>query len=368
MEGPEEAFQNQKIMSRNVIYLVLMLTLFSAQHMVGQEWYKERMEQLNVQKDKVTHQEKEALKAEVSEINDRLENDLISMEEANELKESAAKKRALNIENRIAIIDNKIALLDRNEGDVLKNENEFSINDSDDGLTIRWGDDEPWTIFKNRDDTPKYDLRTRSDFVFAIGLNNALVDGQSLEDSPYKIGGSRFAEVGWSWRTRVFKNSNFLRLNYGISFQFNGLKPKNNQYFVSENGQVALQEFEFDLKKSKFRMDNLVFPLHFEFGPSKFRKTEKTIRYSLRNQFRIGLGGYSGINLSTRQKLKYNRNGENVKDKLKRGYNTSNFVYGLSGYLGFDGILVYAKYDLNPIFKNAAVEQHNISVGLRFDL
>ena len=355
-------------MSRIIIYLALILTIFSVQNIIGQEWYKERMEQLNAQKEKVTDQEKKALKSEVNDINKRLEDGSISQEEANKLKEAAATKRALNIENRIAIIDNKIALLERNEGVVLKSENEFSISDAGDGITIRWGDEEPWTIFKRHDRPMKYDRRTYSDFVFAVGLNNALIDGQSLEDSPYKIGGSRFAELGWQWRTRVFKNSNFLRFNYGFSFQFNGLKPKDNQYFVAENGQVALQDFEFDLKKSKFRSDNLVFPVHLEFGPSKLRKTEESIRYSLRNQFRLGLGGYGGFNLGTRQKLKYERNGERVKDKLKRGYNTTNFVYGLSGYIGFDGMLLYAKYDLNPIFKNADVDQHNISLGLRFDI
>ncbi len=40
----------------------------------------------------------------------------------------------------------------------------------------------------------KYDRRTTSDMVFAIGLNNAIIDGQSLSDSPYKIGGSGFVE------------------------------------------------------------------------------------------------------------------------------------------------------------------------------
>jgi len=214
-----------------------------------------------------------------------------------------------------------------------------------------------------------YDRRTYSDFFLAVGLNNAIIDGQSLEDIPYRVGGSRFFELGWQWRTRVFKNTNFLRLNYGFSFQFNGLKPKGNQYFVAgDNGQTELQEFEFDLRKSKLRMDNLVFPVHFEFGPSKLKKTENKVRYSLRNQFRLGLGGYGGFNLGTRQKLKYNRNGERVKDKLKRGYNTSGFVYGLSAYGGFDGVLLYVKYDLNPIFSNALVEQRNVSLGLRFDL
>lgn len=355
-------------MSRIVTYLCLALAVFCTQNAIGQEWYKERIERLNEQKAEITKQEKEALKSEVSAINERLDDGEIDSEEATKLKEQAAKKRALNIEDRIAIVDNKIALLERNEGAVLNNDNELTIRDEEDGISISLGDGEPWTIFKSRNRPLKYDRRTNSDFVFALGLNNALIDGGSLEDSPYKIGGSRFAELGWSWRTRVLKNSNFLRFNYGISLQFNGLKPKNNQYFLADNGQVTLEEFEYDLKKSKLRMDNLVFPVHFEFGPSKLRKSEKTIRYSLRNQFRIGLGGYGGFNLGTRQKLKYKRNGERVKDKLKRGYNTPNFVYGLSGYLGFDGVLLYAKYDLNPIFKDAAIEQHNISLGLRFDL
>lgn len=43
----------------------------------------------------------------------------ISENEARILKEEVAKRRALNIENRVAIIENKIAWLERNEGEVL---------------------------------------------------------------------------------------------------------------------------------------------------------------------------------------------------------------------------------------------------------
>ena len=269
------------------------------------------------------------------------------------------------MENRIAIIENKIALQERNKGDVLVMEEGLSIYEDDNGVTIHISD-EPWKIFKRKE--PRYDRRTYSDFVVAVGLNNAIIDGQSLEDSPYKVGGSRFFEFGWTWRTRVFKESNFIRFHYGLSFQFNGLKPKDNKYFMVDGGQTQLETFEYDLKKSKFRMDNLVFPVHFEFGPSKYRETDDRVRYSIVRRFRIGLGGYGGFNMGTRQKLKYKRAGENVKEKLKRGYNTSNFVYGLSGYVGVGGVQLYAKYDLSPIFKNAVEEQHNISLGLRFDL
>ena len=356
---------------RTITHFILgVAILFAVNVMTAQEEFQKRVEILKEQKNKITEQEKEALKFEVENINDRLENGDITVDEANMLKQKAAEKRALNIENRIAIVDNQINLLERNQGKMLVLMELDTLN----GKGIRLGVDingKPTILFKSTDwkKEIRYDRRTYSDFVLAVGLNNAIIEGQSLNDSPYKIGGSRFFEMGWQWRTRVFENSNFLRFNYGFSFQFNGLKPKGNQYFVAlENGQTELQEFDFDLDKSKLRMDNLVFPVHLEFGPSKLKKTEETMRYSLRNQFRIGLGGYAGFNMSTRQKLKYDRNGDNVKDKLKRGYNTNDLIYGLSAYAGVDGVLLYVKYDLNPIFKDALIDQRNVSLGLRFDL
>lgn len=350
-------------------YLAVLFFSLVSQTMFGQEDYQKKIEVLKIEKQRIIEQEKDALKVEVRDINKRLEKGDISENEAKILKEEVAKQRALNIENRVAIIENRIALLERNEGDVLTLSEIGTIYDDRMriGLLI---DGKPAITFNSnhRKREIKYDRRTYSDFVMAIGLNNALIEGQSLSDSPYKIGGSRFFEMGWQWRTRVFKRSNWLRFNYGFSFQFNGLKPDGNRIFVQEGDQTVLEEFEYDLDKSKFRMDNLVFPVHFEVGPSRLRKSERSMRYSIRDQFRLGFGAYGGFNLGTRQKLKYNRDGENVKDKLKRDYNSSDLIYGVSGYMGFDGVLLYLKYDLNPIFKDADVKQNNISLGLRFDI
>lgn len=359
-----------KIIMRIITHFVILLLISCfAQSLEAQEKsYEKKIAVLENIKGDVVLKEKDALKREIELINKQLKRNEITIEKAKELKEEAAKKHALNIENSISIIDNKISLLKRNEGD------NFALNDKmlfeDDGMFKIDVNGERVLSFNSNDWTReiKYDRRTYIDPVITFGMNNSIIEGKSLEDSPYKLGGSRFVELGWAWRTRVFKNSNALRFSYGVSFQFNGLKLKNNEYFVVNNGETELQEFEFELRKSKFRMDNLVFPLHFEFGPSKLSQTEKRIRYSIRNQFRIGIGGYGGFNLGARQKLKYARDGKNVKDKLKGGYNTSSFVYGLSAYLGFDGVQLYAKYDLNPIFKDAIVDQRNVSLGLRFDL
>ncbi len=346
-------------------YIVLIALSLCAQFLNAQEGNNsEQIKQLKEQKELVLTEEREYLKQEVENINQRLSEGELTSEEAEKLKQEVAQKRALNIENRTAIIENKISLLSRNEEGYKANDGEESlagIRVSEEGSLIG-------IKIRGKNKPKKYDRRTTSDLVFAIGLNNAITDGESLDDSPYKIGGSRFLELGIAWKTRVFKESNFVRLKYGFSFQMNGLKPENNQYFVMNGDQTNLEEFPHELRKSKLLITNLVFPVHFEFGPSKKIEKKEYFRYSTTNKFKIGIGGYAGFNIGTRQKLKYTVDGDKVKDRIKRDYNTSNLVYGLSSYISFDDVALYAKYDLSPLFKDQAVDQNNISLGLRFDM
>ena len=319
---------------------------------------------LEDEKSKIEDNERSILKLKISKINLRLDNKEITAEEADNLKKEAAETAVLNMENRLAIIDKKIALLKRNGYE------SYQYNrDEDERVEVKVGSNGFHINFGSQDDKPpKYDLKTTNKMVLAMGFNNTLVDGQNLDNSPYKLGGSGFVELGWVWQTRLLKESNFVRLNYGFSFQWNKLNMKENQYFVQDGNETTLQEFPVDLKKSQFRVTNLVFPVHFEFGPSKKKEYKDKIRYYNDNKFKFGIGGYGGVRISSQQKLKYKENGDRVKDKIRRNYNASNFVYGLSAYVGFDDIALYAKYDLNPLFKNQTVEQNNISLGIRFDL
>ena len=144
---------------------------------------------------------------------------------------------------------------------------------------------------------------------------------------------------------------------------------KDNMYLVNDDGIINLEKFPFSTKVSKFRSTNFVFPLHLEIGPSKRIDRKSYFRYSTKKQFKFGFGGYAGFNLNTLQKVKYtNESGDRVKDKSKNGFNTSDLIYGLSSYVALGSTAIYVKYDLNPIFKNQAASQNNISVGLRFDM
>ena len=356
-------------------YLVLIILSLAVQRINAQDTIKnatnkEKMVLLKNMKEHIENEERDFLKADVETINLRLEKGEISPAEADILKKEAAKKRALNIENRIAIMDNKFELSERN-GEGYEFVGERAINGI---IRIGSGNDTSESfvyIGDKANDKPKnlkYDRRTSSDFVLAFGLNNAIIDGDKLDNSPYKFGGSRFFEIGWAWKTRVFKESNFMRFKYGYSLQINGLKPTDNNYFVQQNDITSLEEFPENLDKSKLSISNLVFPVHFEFGPSKKVEKNTYFRYSTDNKFKIGIGGYGGFNVGTRQKLKYELDGDRQKDKQKQSFNTSNLVYGLSGYVAFDEVALYVKYDLSPIFKDQAIKQNNISIGLRFDM
>lgn len=353
----------QTITKYLVVLVIGIFTLqLNAQDSIQSQTTNEKIENLEDTKQRIHNEERDYLKQEVEGINIRLDKKEITLDEASSLKKEMAEKRALNIENRIAIIDNEIELLKRNDENYTPQEGKESK------FEITFGEGKKGFKIKGKKQEPKHDIRTTNDLLFAIGLNNAIIEGEDLNDSPYKIGGSRFVELGWQWNTRVLKNSNFIRMKYGFSFQWNRLSPKDNKYFVQNDKITSLEVFPNDLKKSKLRTTSLVFPLHFEFGPSTKLEKKTFFRYLNDNKFKIGIGGYGGFRLGTLQKLKYEKEGKRTKDKIKQSYNTSNIVYGLSGYVGVGDTSLYVKYDLSPIFNNQTVKQNNISLGIRFDI
>ncbi|MEM6719696.1 MAG: hypothetical protein AAF611_10295 [Bacteroidota bacterium] len=300
----------------------------------------------------ITMDEKGLLRIEVQKINKELENGEITAAEAEKRKKKAAMLSAANIEYRMAKVKRELLT-------------DYYVQEG--GTFIRIGDFFDSRIIKKR--PIRYDRRTTSDLVFAFGFNNAIQEGRSLNDSDYKVAGSRFFEFGIMWSTRVAKNHNFVRFRYGLTLQYNSLKPTGNRYFVdNENGLTTLEQFPNDLRRSKIRTTNLTLPLYFEFGPSTKRETKKYVRYYTNEKFKFGIGGYLGVNIAVKQKLRYTENGDRVDQEIRRNFNTNGFVYGVGAYVGWDDMSLYFKYDLSPIFKSPNPEQRNISLGVRFDI
>lgn len=344
-----------KTITKSIVIAVLCLfsNVISAQNeSIGilSNDFNQSTESLKKEKETFIAAEKEQLKKEIIAINERQDSGLISSEEAQREKEQVAKKHALNIKNQSVIIDNKIQLIERNI-----NEPRFDLG-----------------FIELYDNTPKkkikYDKRTTDQMVFGIGFNAAIIEGENLNDSPYKLGGSGYVELGWAWKTRLLKESNLLRLKYGLSFTWNKLKLKDNKYLVNNDGQIGLEDYPLNADKIKFRTTNLIFPLHLEIGASDKIETANYVRYRTRKKFKFGIGGFFGFNIQDLQKIKFETDGDKEKLKLKNRYNTNDLVYGLSSYVSWGDTALFVRYDLNPIFNGQEIDQNNIAVGLRFDM
>lgn len=220
----------------------------------------------------------------------------------------------------------------------------------------------------NGEKTIIYDYRTRMGAYIAGGLTDLVGGGDSYGETENAIGRSRSLELGVNWITRLSEKSNFFRIKYGVAFQWNRLAPHGNKYLVDNAGVNTYEEYPLNLKKSELRYTNVVVPVYFEFGPSKRIDDNGYVSFSKSNQFKIGIGAYAGMNIGSMQKLKYKEDGVSIKNKIKRDYNTTDFVYGVGAYVGYDAFSLFAKYDLSPLYKDQPEDKRLLSLGLRIDL
>ncbi|MFV8391813.1 hypothetical protein [Flavobacterium sp. LB2P6] len=340
------------------IYLVTLLCFFASK-MLGQETFEKRAKTIALKIETITKEEKAALKIEVEAINNHLINGTITREEAESKKKLLAEARAINIEARVAI-----------EQEALKN----LVQEKVDGKIKEQDSTRTYSFSfhgkKHKDDskdTIQGERRTTSQFIFAAGLNNLVADSKR-EDSDYRFLGSHFYELGVSYNSRIAKNNNLLHAKYGLSVMYNNLSPTDNRSFVINGNQTNLAVNPIDIKDSRFKNVYLVAPIHLEFDFSGKKMKEDKPFFKTHQSVRFGIGGYAGINLKSKQIIKYDANELKATEKTKGDFNTSNFIYGLSTYIGYKSTSLYFKYDLNPLFKDNLVKQNNISLGLRFDL
>ena len=336
-------------------YLTGFLILFLTQ-VYGQETFESRAKMIALKIESVTKEEKLALKNEVESVNIELEKNLITKEQADEKKAKLAEFRAKNIETRVGALQEELKNLVQEKVD-------GKIKEED--STRRYSFTFP--SMKVSDKCKDGEYRTTSQFVFAFGLNN-LATNKAIANSDYRYWGSHFYEWGVTWNTRILKNNNLLHAKYGMSLMYNNLRPTENRLFVENGNQTNLEVSVTHLEDSRFRNVYVVVPMHLEFDFSKkTQKDGKTI-FRTHQSFRVGLGGYVGGNIKSKQILKFqDESGNDVRQRTKGDFNVNDFIYGASVYVGYQAVSLYAKYDLSPLFRNNAVDQNNVSLGLRFD-
>ena len=351
-------------MKKTIIYSTLLTVLFSI-NLIAQETFEAKAKAIAEKIENITKEEKNTLKGEIEEINIQFENKTLTKEQADLKKQELAKARAIIIENRIAVVQAELNTLVQEKVDGKIQEQNHIVETSENifgkRLSLKFEDD----IIK-KEIKQHHEKRTTTQFVFATGLNNLVTDN-SIDNSDFKLMGSHFYEWGITYKTRIAENNNLLHLKYGFSVMYNNLRPKNNNFFVVNGGQTDLENYPTPLKDARFKNVYLVAPLHLEFDFSGNTSRNENHKFRTQKSARLGLGGYAGFLLKTKQILEYEIDNRNGAEKIKGDYNANDFIYGLSSYIGYKDISLYLKYDLNPLFDNNPIKQNNVSLGLRFD-
>lgn len=371
-------------MKRILLILVLLCTTIAQSQ---EKTFEKEVSKISKRIERITKQQKDSLKLKVVAIDKQLENGEITETTAKTLKKEVAAYHARRIETLVGEQERLLQLLvqDKTNGKIASDEesskktdedefeedNTFTIGNKTFTFNVKEGDKEESERRRklrwNR--KSKYQRSTTTQFIFAMGINNVLNDNNlsTLNDSEYQLWRSRFYELGFSWKTRFTNRPSQFYFKYGISFLWNNLRLEDNRIHVKNGDVTEIQEFADPLSDSRLRHVQMNFPVHLEWDLSKNKRySSGRVRDRTNKSFRIGVGGFVGFKLGTRQYLEYRDiNNVEVEEVQFDNFNMNIFNYGLSTYVGYRDTSFYVKYDLNPLFQDT--ETRNISMGIRFD-
>jgi hypothetical protein len=145
----------------------------------------------------------------------------------------------------------------------------------------------------------------------------------------------------------------------GAGLEWNSIALKQNiNLFEDENGVIRAEYVDPDVTdyiKNKLNAVYVTVPLMLEYQiPIKHRK------------FYVAAGVTGGIRAWSKQKQKFEKDGQVYKNKKVDNFQLAPFRYGAMAAIGYGDIGLFLKYNFIPLFKEeAGPELYPISVGLK---
>ncbi|MFK8268807.1 hypothetical protein [Capnocytophaga cynodegmi] len=318
-------------MNMKFLCLAVFFITFEVVAQQKKEVFSEKSGEISRNIDFISKTQKDSLRMEVQKLDSLYKNGKLTKLEWERKKLEQAEFRAKRIEELVSKEDEKLLNLTKGlvTGDVVLYQ--------------------PYkSLFK----------KIRINGLIRFGLNTLSQNGNiSNEIKNFK---SYFMEWGANAQFSL-TDSHKLTGRAGFSVVYNNLYPISGKYFKKEGEQTLLVPTRDEISKNRFKNVYLTFPFHLEYDFGKKSRAEYGDYYFEKNSIYIGIGGFIGTHLKT--KNFFQKGDDRILQKYN--FNTSNFVYGLSGYIGYHEVSLYFKYDLNPLFKNNDEKQHMFSIGLQ---
>lgn len=343
---------------KSYLFLALLFTIGVAS---AQKNYYQQIEQSKKVIDSIVKTEKKALSIELKTLDEQFADKKISEEQLQTLKKEATNQSKIRIADKTKEETDKLSELVRQQ-----------LLSHDTKPTPPTSSREP-CIIKHIDswlsttDTLSKPQRTISYLTYSIGYSN-LKQGNHFSNENFSIGFSNSFEVGFLMNSRLLKNNNLLHLTYGTSLLVNTLRMKGNTYYVIDDNITKIMPYPKEVTLSKFKTHYLILPLNLEFDFTKPVEKKGKTYYPFAESFRFGVGGYVGVLGTAKQKIKYNEQGGKVKHVAFKNFNVNELIYGVSAHIGYKWGLLYARYNLVPLFKSNPINEYPYSIGIRFEV
>lgn len=204
----------------------------------------------------------------------------------------------------------------------------------------------------------KHYKSTRFNFDVDLGLNNFVDEEGGAYVPDLKPLGSRYVSLNLHLNSQIGGRKSPFYLVSGLEFAFNNYMFDDNAIVEEVNDITQFRRVsDISFEKTKLTHSSVNVPL---MPMLKFKRDNG------KDGFKIGAGAFAGYRLGSHTKVKYSQEGKTEKDKTRDNFNLSEFQYGLEGVVGYGGLDLFVKYNMNDLFKDNRGPQINvISFGVR---
>ncbi|WP_052732243.1 outer membrane beta-barrel protein [Hymenobacter terrenus] len=210
-----------------------------------------------------------------------------------------------------------------------------------------------------------FENRRGANLIFDLGLNTFVNQKQYFapngqpETIDLRPEGSRYVNVGFHWDIPLGGKRSPVSVTTGYEVSVNNYMLEGNYRWVNENGRtdVILNREGHQYQKTKLATSSINLPvmLRLQLRDSHYKPT-----------FLVSAGGFIGYRIRSWTKVKYTNEGTTYKDKDRGSYNMESLLYGLQGTIGYNNLELFAKYNMNGLFKTGVgPDTQVLSFGVR---
>lgn len=295
--------------------------------------------------DLIIKNNKEKLKQDLNEIDQKVESNQLTKVEADKLRNEKAEFYAKRIEEETKVQEDKIKVL-------INNKIEDNINFSTDMSAYQ----------KNL-----IEKKIKASVYLSIGSSFMMVDNK-FKNSYYDSSIVPTFGAGLSFKTRLGSEISSFFWKADIGMLSHSINIRDNKTIESINSETVLTEIPFKVDRTNlyfadFRLSNY---LEYDFSKKKDDEFGNMIIKS-RRSFYVGMGGFIGISPTMSKNMRYHEGGEKYRSTNTSEYNINKFIYGIGGYFGYKSWNITVNYNLNNTFKKSFADQSVLNVSLVYN-